>query len=80
MSDCLILRASAGRSTGADDYDVLSDGEVVGRISLAAPPSGAPWMWTLADGHQSDRTATHGVAVTRETALMAFAKSWRRAV
>jgi len=78
MNDSLILRASAIRSTGADAYDVVSDGEVVGRISRAAPPSGAPWMWTLADGHQSDRTPTHGFAVTREAALMAFAKSWRR--
>jgi len=91
MSDSLILRASASRWRGADDYDVLSDGEVVGRIFLAtfaapssfyfatyAPPRGKPWMWTLAYGHDIDRTPTHGFAVTREAALMAFAKSWRR--
>ena len=32
----LILRTSVRRSNGADDYDVLSDGEVVGRISPAS--------------------------------------------
>ena len=32
-------------------------------------------MWTLAFG---DRTPTHGYAETREGAMAAFAKSWRR--
>jgi hypothetical protein len=35
-------------------------------------------MWTLAFGHHEDRTATHGYAATREAAMAAFAKSWRR--
>ena len=78
--DDLILRASASRLKGPDYYDVLCDGEVVGSIHLRpiAPPPGRPWMWTLAYGHQSDRTPTYGFAVTLEAALMAFAKSWRR--
>jgi hypothetical protein len=37
------------------------------------------WMWTLAFGHHEDRTPTHGYAATREAAMTAFAKSWRRA-
>jgi len=77
----LILRTSVRRSNGLDDYDVLSDGEVVGRISLAtstlAAPCGRPWMWTLACGRDSDRAPPHGFAVTREAALMAFANNWR---
>ena len=80
MSD-LILHTSVRRSNGFDDYDVLSDGQVVGRISLAtstlAAPCGRPWMWTLACGRDSDRAPTHGFAVTREAALMAFANNWR---
>jgi hypothetical protein len=28
--------------------------------------------------HAKDRTPTHGCAVTREAAMAAFAKSWRR--
>ena len=69
--DYLILkRASASRSSGewnGDDYDVLANGEVVGRIFKAnAAPVGSPWMWTLAFGHHEDRTPTHGYAATRD--------------
>jgi hypothetical protein len=59
--DYLILkRASASRSSGEwsdDDYDVLAEGEVVGRIMKAnAAPVGTPWMWTLAFWYHEDRT------------------------
>jgi hypothetical protein len=43
--------------------------------SFAAEPDAA-WMWTL-DIHK-DRTPTHGYEPTREAAMAAFAKSWRR--
>jgi len=63
--DYLILkRASASRPSGEwndDDYDVLADGVVVGRIMKAnAAPVGAPWMWRLLfDFHEARRrTAT----------------------
>jgi predicted secreted Zn-dependent protease len=32
----------------------------------------------LAFGHHEDRTPTHGFEPTREAAMAAFAKSWRR--
>ena len=52
---------------------------VVGRIfNSHAGPVGSPWMWTLAFGYHEDRTPTHGYAETREAAMAAFAKSWRR--
>jgi hypothetical protein len=80
--DSLILkRVSASRLSGQwndDDFDVLADGQVVGRIFKAnAAPVGTPWMWTLAFGHHEDRTPTHGYEPTREAAMAAFAKSWR---
>jgi hypothetical protein len=83
MAPQLILkRASASRSSGEwkdDDYDILADGVVVGRImKAAASPVDTPWMWTLAFGHHEDRTPTHGYEATREAAMAAFAKSWRR--
>jgi hypothetical protein len=60
-------------------YDVLADGVVVGRImKAAAKPVGASWPWTLAYWHHEDRTPTHGYEATREAAMAAFAKSWRR--
>jgi hypothetical protein len=81
--DYLILkRASAFCPSGEwndDDYDVLCDGVVVGRImQAAAVPVGMSWMWTLAFGHHENHTPTHGYAATREAAMAAFAKSWRR--
>jgi hypothetical protein len=78
----LLKRASANRPSGHwndDDFDVLAGTLVVGRIFKAnAAPIGSPWMWTLAFGHHEDRTPTHGYAATREAAMRAFAKSWRR--
>jgi hypothetical protein len=75
-------RASASRPSGEwndDDYDVLADGVIVGRIfKVNAAPVGQPWMWTLAMEHHENRASTHGYAATREAAMAAFAKSWRR--
>jgi len=78
MAQQLILkRAFASRSSGQwsdDDFDVLADGAVVGRIFKAnAAPVGSPWLWTLGFGHHEDRTPTHGDAPTREAAMAAFA-------
>ena len=77
-----LTRASASRPSGEwsdDDFDVLFEGVVVGRIfEAAASPAGTPWMWTLALEHHEDRTPTHGYEATREAAMAAFAKSWRR--
>ena len=45
-----LKRASGSRPSGQwsdDDFDVLADGEVVGRIfKVNAAPVGSPWMWT----------------------------------
>ena len=81
--DVLILkRASASRSSGQwsdDDFDVLANGVVVGRIFKAnATPVGSAWMWTLAFGDHKHRTPMHGYAATREAAMAAFARGWRR--
>jgi hypothetical protein len=76
---CWRCRAGIGGEWDDDDYDVLADGVVVGRImETAAAPVGQPWMWTLAFGHHEDRTPTHGYAESREAAMAAFAMSWRR--
>jgi hypothetical protein len=78
----ILKRASASRPSGEwsnDDFDVLADGATVGRIlHAAAAPVGAPWMWTLIFGHHEDRTPTHDYEPTREAAMAAFARSWRR--
>jgi hypothetical protein len=62
-----------------DHFDVLAEGVVVGRMfkSLGGP-AGMPWLWALAFKHHKDRSPTHGYEATREAAMAAFAKSWRR--
>jgi len=47
-------------------------------MRAAAAPEGTPWLWTLAFGHHKDRTPTRDYESTREAAMAAFAKSWRR--
>ena len=61
-----------------DNFDVLADGEVVGRIFKAGVSVPRPWMWTLDIGHHEHRSPTHGYAATCEAAIAAFATSWRR--
>jgi len=82
MGRLILKSANASRSSGEwsdDDYDVLAESIVVGRImKAAAAPVDQPWLWTLAFGHHEDRTPTHGYAATRAAAMAAFAKSWQR--
>ena len=44
----------------------------------AAAPEGRPWMWASGHGGHNIKRAAHGYATTREEAMAAFAKSWRR--
>jgi hypothetical protein len=78
----ILKRASASRPSGEwddDDFDVLADGVVVGRIfNAAAAPVGTPWMWIARLRAPRGSHPRHGYAATREDAMAAFAKSWRR--
>jgi hypothetical protein len=69
MTQLILKRASASRPSGEwndDDYDVLADGDVVGRtLKVHAAPVGMPWLWTLAFGHHANRTPTHGYTDAR---------------
>ena len=76
VTSLILKRGSASRSSGQwrdDDYDVLEDGVVVGRIFFldAVGPQRRPWMW--ASGHNGDyRRVAHGYEPTREAAMAAF--------
>jgi hypothetical protein len=77
MYSLILRRAPIGWNQ--DDFDVLEDGVLVGRIFFldAVGPQGRSWMW--ASGHSGDlRRAAHGYEPTREAAMAAFKKSWRR--
>jgi hypothetical protein len=81
MFPLLLKRGSVSRSSGQwrnDDYDVLENGVGVGRIfTVPVAPQDRPWMW--ASGHNGEiRRAAHGYEPTREAAMAAFVKSWRR--
>ena len=71
----ILKRASPNRASGQwrqDDYDVLENGVVLGRIFCldAVGPQGRPWMW--ASGHNGDiRRAAHGYDRKREAAMAA---------
>ena len=76
MNNGLILKR-APFGWPQDDYDLVEDGVIVGRIFLSpAAPENRQWMW--ATGHNRQiRRAAHGYEATREAAMAAFAKSWR---
>jgi hypothetical protein len=64
MSNLVLKRAATSRPSGTwydDDFDVLCNGEIVGRIHKAnAAPVGSPWMWTLAFGQHTDARGCDG--------------------
>jgi hypothetical protein len=82
VSGQLILkRASGSRPSGEsndDDFDVLVEGLVVGKImNAAAAPVGSSWLWTSGFDPR-ERQPAHGYCATRAAAMVAFTKSWRR--
>jgi hypothetical protein len=81
MSD-LILTSSGRTETDEEDdeedYDVTSDGRLVGHIfKPTAAPVETPWMRAFVHSRPEDRfPAPHGYAATREEAMQAFASVW----
>ena len=58
---------------------MLEDGVIVGRIlNVPIAPQDQPWMWASGHSAASVKRAAHGYDATREAAMAAFAKSWRR--
>ena len=53
-----------------EDYSVLGNGVVVGRIFLlgAVAPHGRPWMWASGHSAATVKRAAHGYEATREVA------------
>jgi hypothetical protein len=77
MPPLILKRAPVGDNQ--DDYSVLEEGVVVGRVFKAqVAPEGRPWMWASGHSAATIRRAAHGYEPTREAAMAAFAKSWRR--
>jgi hypothetical protein len=75
----ILKRASASRRSGEwnhDDYYVMEDSVVVGRIFKAN--ADAPDVDPSVRGPRGIRLPTHGYTAPREDAMATLAKSWRR--
>jgi hypothetical protein len=68
-SPLILKRGSASRSSGQwrdDDYDVLEDGVVVGRIFLSpGAPQERPWMWARGSPDDYDVIGLGGLIIGR---------------
>jgi hypothetical protein len=74
----ILKRGKFSRSSGQwqdEDYDVLADGKVVGRIleegSRFDPPD-LLWTWSITSIWPATRRVTNGTAATREEAMAKF--------
>jgi hypothetical protein len=55
-----------------DDYEVVLDGQVVGRIVLLT----GSWSWAIDTAFRPGRLPVFGFEPTRDAAMQAFARSW----
>jgi hypothetical protein len=85
MTAPLILkRAKFSRPSGQwpdDDYDVLADGEVIGRILEEGSRFGPPelrWRWSITVIVPATPGVTNGTAATREEAMAKFRAAWEK--
>jgi hypothetical protein len=61
-------------------FEVIANGRIVGRIGMfsAHRNRSTPWLWSIELPFREGRSPTYGYEATREAAMQAFAKSWRR--
>jgi len=67
-----LMRTALSRQSdewNVDNFDVLADDEIVGRIFEAnAALTGSPWLWTFIFPHEG-RSSTHRYEPTHEAAM-----------
>ena len=67
--------SSPAPARGPNDYEVIADDWIVGRIVLSdASPAERPWMWSLDHEFYQGREPTHGYEATREAAMQALSR------
>jgi hypothetical protein len=79
----ILKRASAPRLSGHEDFDVIADGEVVGRIyeprdSRFGPPE-LGWGWSIITIVPGTPGVTNGYAATLDEAEAKFRAAWEKA-
>jgi hypothetical protein len=61
-----------------DDYVVLNDGQVVGRIMThPQAPDGQPWFWSITAREKPPSIQNGGYSATREQAMADFKARWQ---
>ena len=84
MTSLILKRGKLSRPSGQwqdEDYDVLADGKVVGRILEEGSRFGPPelrWRWSLFIV-PARPGVTNGTAATREEAMAKFRWAWEKA-
>jgi hypothetical protein len=84
VTSLTLKRGKLSRSSGSwkdEDYDVLADGKVVGRILEEGSRFGPPelrWGWSLFIV-PARPGVTNGTAATREEAMAKFRAAWENA-
>jgi hypothetical protein len=67
---------------GDDDYDVLAEGKVIGRIyeggSASTPPE-LRWFWSITEVVRVPDVVTHGHAPTLDSAKAKLRENWTKA-
>ena len=84
VTSLMLKRATASRPSGQwqdEDYDVLADGKVVGRIyedaDIGTPPE-LRWFWSVTAIVPATKGVTNGHAATREEAMAKFRAAWEK--
>jgi hypothetical protein len=85
VTNLILKRASTSRPDGQwseEDYDVLADGKVVGRIydqgSAGTPPE-LHWFWSITSIVPAVPNITNGHAATLDEAKTKFRAAWMKA-
>jgi hypothetical protein len=85
LASLILKRAKLSRPSGQwqdEDYDVLADGKVVGRIyeddSASTPPE-LRWFWSIIEIAPTVPNKTYGHAATLDEAKAKFRDAWTKA-
>jgi hypothetical protein len=84
MTNLILKRGKLTRSSGQwqdEDYDVLADGKVVGRILEEGSRFGPPelrWGWSITAIEPATPGVTNGTAATRVEAMAKFRAAWEK--